>query len=569
MFFLVALSLFGNCKAPRGPSGPQLKPIKNTESETQYQRYLGDTLASLEMMRGKTGLLKDSIWVCWDRDLKKSNFKDTEELTSPTNIGLDLLLLSQRLYNGDDEDRTTAKLAKILQTLSIVSYHHSNGLFFRTYWPDTGEPSDIHLSSIDNLHLAFGLWVAEKTLHGIHPEMALLARRLFERMDFSDFFNIETHLVSGNMRPVDEDLGHQIKGDPQGPYKRDLFDYKYFGSETRSLYTLGWALGLYRNASRDIVDFDKRFLQEGLGSTIAEINFNLGKDGSGPLLRTWDGGGFQALLPAVLMREDLYSPLLRTLHQNYSERLLSEADIFGVPAAHSASAFGVKGLRLFRTGNTAFDERLPIYNGNAGHLDLVATMHQDVEDPRLRVYWDLAYTPHPAFMAAVFARDHRSSLKYAQIFKQNEQIASPSSCTCRQTRFTNRSMPAPACECRSILDLSPKKPVFELVMDEANLCTVAQDPNQSFGNDRLYQPGFGWMDGYYVKGPFKNRVIPVQISLDQSMIALSLYMLLSPDGHHVGSKLLESDPLVSARLAAAYKAVDRKLISALRSSRSL
>lgn len=566
---LISVSFCSHCKAPQSSIVKHTSHSANSERDDQYRRYLNDTLASLELMRGKTGLLKDSIWVCWDADLKKANFKNTEELTSPTNVGLDLLLLSQRITAGKDDGKAMATLAKVLQSLSTIAYHQSNGLFFRTYWPDTAEPADIHLSSIDNLHLAFGLWVAERALRDLNPEIAVIAHKLFERMDFSDFFHSETNLISGNLRPANENLSRHVKGDPQGPYQRDQFDYKYLGSETRSLYTLGWALGLYKSAARDIADFDERFLTDGIGSTVAEITRGSGKEDSRPLLRTWDGGGFQELLPGVLMREDLYSPLLEKLHQNYAQRLLRESELYGVPAARSASAFGVKGLRIFRTGDVSFDERLPVYNGTAGHVDLVATMHQDINDPRTRAYWDLAYTPHPAFMAAVFARDQESALKYAQIFRRNELIESPGSCRCRQHQIASEIMPAPTCECRSLLDLPNSKPGREGIIDEPNLCTVARDPNQSFGKDRLYQPGFGWMDGYFVDGPFKNRVIPVIISLDQSMIALSLYALLSTDGHNVGSRHLLSDPIVSARLATAYKAIDQKIISAFQGLESL
>ena len=558
-FFLVSVFSYFGCKTSQSSSAMLEAGARHSAFEDQYRRYLQDTLTSLEMMRGKTGLVKDSIWVCWDPDLQKTNFKDTEELTSPTNIGLDLILLSQQITIQGGGGTAQATLAKVLQTLSTIDYHHSNGMFFRTYWPDTAKPADINLSSVDNLHLAFGLWVTDRALRDIDPALAATARQLFNRMDFSDFFNEKTNLVGGNMRPVGENPSRRIKGDPQGAYKRDAFDYKYFGSEARSLYTLAWALGLYRTAAKNIADFDNRLLEKGIPGTIAEITASNGKNSSLNLLRTWDGGGFQALLPSVLMREEVYSPILGKLHHNYAERLLNDADTFGVPAAHSASAFGVRGLRIFHSGNALFDERLPIYNGAAGHIDMVATMHEDVKDPNVRAYWELAYTPHPAFMAATFARDSESAAKYAQIFKQNESLESPGTCICRQNQPSGTIMPAPACECHSPLDLPNMKPGPDGVVGEPNLCTVAKNTKQSFGKDRLYQPGLGWMDGYYINGPFKNRVIPVLISLDQSMVALSIYSILSPDGHYVGSKSLLNDPVVSAKLRTAYKAVDGKL----------
>ena len=555
------------------------------DQRTQYSRYLKDTLAGLEKMRGKTGLIKDSIWVCWDQDWQQPNFRATEELTSPTNIGLDIILLTQRSLDGDGEDAATAKatLAKLMAMLATIDYHHDNGMFFRTYWPDTGKPADINLSSVDNLHLAFGLWVAAQTFRTVDATISGIAQRLFDRMDFSDFFNTKTNLIGGNMRPIGENPSAGKKGDPQGKFVRDAFDYKYFGSEARSLYAIGWALGLYKKAESSITDFDQLLLKQGIDGTVAEIATLPYATGPLRVLRTWDGGGFQALLPAVLIREDLYSPVLGELHRNYAQRLLNDSEKSGVPAARSASAFGVRGLRLFRSNDAAFDEGLPIYNGAAGHVDMVATMHADVQDPRVRAYWDLAYTPHPAFMAASFARDAASAGKFAELFKQNEALNSLASCVCRQNVDLGKNdqskndqlesgalTPAPRCECSSASDLPNFKPGPDGIIGEPNLCTVAprlggtargaaKDEGGETHVDHLYQPGWGWMDGYYVLGPFKGRVVPVMISLDQAMIALSIYSILSSDGHHIGSTAVSKDPAVVAKLKQAYQSIDSKL----------
>jgi hypothetical protein len=506
---LVAIAVGTSCNTRKPPEIAQSITMTaqhgvglSGERRAQYSRYLKDTLASLESMRGKTGLIKDSIWVCWDRDLKKPNFRDTEELTSPTNIGLDIILLTQRtlVAEGTGEDAASAQrtLRKVMHTLDSIPYHHANGMFFRTYWPDTGKPADINLSSVDNLHLAFGLWVVAKSFRDADPGVSAIAKRLFERMDFSDYFNLKTNLIGGNMRPIGEDPSKREKGDPQGEFIRDAFDYKYFGSEARSLYALGWALGLYRKAKNEIADFDQRLLTDGIEGTLAEIATLNYPDGPLRVLRTWDGGGFQALLPAVLVREELYSPILRGLHRNYAQRLLNDAESLGVPASHSASAFGVRGLRLFRSGDKKFNEGLTIYNGAAGHIDMVATMHEDVKDPRVRAYWDLAYTPHPAFMAASFARDSAGSENFAERFKQNETLSSLASCVCMQDPNLQSAdrvavMPAPNCECKSRDDLPNMRPGPDGIIGEPNLCSVA--PTRSEGGDlrrdHLYEPGWG------------------------------------------------------------------------------
>ncbi len=543
-------------ETPSGSNSGLLAP----EQREQYARYLKDTLASFELMRGKTGLVKDSVWICYDEDLKRPNFMDTEQLTSPTNIGLDLILLSERLiYGTEDKAPVKATLAKLLQTLATIDYNHETGLFFRTYWPDTGKVLDIHLSSVDNVHLAYGLWTVGAAFRDSEPELAATARRLFDRMDFSAFYNEKTGLIGGNLRPADEDNAKFTRGNPQGKYVRDAFDYKYFGSEARSLYALGFALQIYKKAARDDRDFDQKILGPAIAGTIAEVTSHDTRGGALKLMRTWDGGGFQALLPGVLVREELYSPVLGELHANYAKRLLDDAGAKGVPSAHSASAFGVRGLRIFRTGDASFDQGLPIYNGAAGHVDMVATIHEDVNLPDMRRYWDIAYTPHPAFMAASFAREPALARGFADVFKSNESLSSVSPCVCGQKKgFVEPISPAPSCRCQSKSDLPnmPKGP--DGIVGEPNLCTVSQGREKPAATDHLYQPGLGWMDGYYVGGPLKGRVVPIMISLDQGMVALSLFSILSPDGHHVGSKSLAADPQVSARLRQAYDVIDEK-----------
>ena len=207
---------------------------------------------------------------------------------------------------------------------------------------------------------------------------------------------------------------------------------------------------------------------------------------------------------------------------------------------------------------------MPIYNGASGHIDMVATIHDDVKHPEVRRYWDIAYTPHPAFMAASFAREAALAKKFTDVFKQNESISSESTCVCGQKpNATEAVFPAPTCQCQSSQDL-PNMPMGpDGKIGEPNLCTVGspEDKLQLTSTDRLYQPGLGWMDGYYVSGPHKGKVIPVLISLDQGMIALSIFSILSADGHHIGSKSLMANPKVHARLIRAYQSIDKKMAS--------
>jgi hypothetical protein len=167
-------------------------------------------------------------------------------------------------------------------------------------------------------------------------------------------------------------------------------------------------------------------------------------------------------------------------------------------------------------------------------------------------------------MAASFAREPTLARRFADVFKQNEALSSASTCICDQAESSEAAVfPAPGCSCKSANDLPNMPAGPDGVIGEPNLCTVAPRENASLftAKDQMYQPGLGWMDGYYVKGPLANKVIPVLISLDQGMIALSIFSILSTDGHHVGSKSITKNAVVEARLRRAYKAIDDKLAS--------
>jgi hypothetical protein len=211
-------------------------------------------------------------------------------------------------------------------------------------------------------------------------------------------------------------------------------------------------------------------------------------------MRAWDGGAFQLLLPELLLSESSYSPRLAELFRNFGDYILDEGKRLGypVPAAFSASESGIDGVTC-GIGNDS------CYNGKAGSPYIVATMNQDLGDPRLRDQWDAVFTPHAAILAAQLDPE-----KFAPALSQAESISS--------------------------------------------------------AGNHLYEPGFGWMDGYRVKGPYQNTVIPVVLSLDQEMIALSLAQILSPDGHGPSAAALYKNAEVSARLSEYYHRVDTELL---------
>jgi hypothetical protein len=172
-----------------------------------------------------------------------------------------------------------------------------------------------------------------------------------------------------------------------GVWKVEPWNYDYFGSEARSIYALTWALGLIH---------DPQFLDKAFANLKIET-YCWNYEGSfHPILRLWDGGAFQMLLPQTLIKESVYSKSLDSSFKNYAQYILAEQERLGlaVPAAFSASDAGIDGESC--GGQTG----LACYNGKEGSPALVATTDVDLLVPTMRSQWDAVFTPHAAFLAA-------------------------------------------------------------------------------------------------------------------------------------------------------------------------
>lgn len=365
-------------------------------------------------------------------------------------------------------DQSPERIDRTISTLEKLPHHEETGLFYSWYSTENGAPRDRSVSSIDNAHLALALWTLSKSA----PNSNLKARAvdLFERMNFEVFYDRSNNLFGGNLLHKD------------GKWELESYRFGNFGSEARSLYALAWSLDLTKGK------IDKNFPEKALRSLDAELTPDSG------VLRTWDGGAFQLLLPRLLLGEETLSPTLRRSFSNYAEYILRDAQErnLPVPAAHSASSYGVDGSPDFSS--------VPAYVGKAGSPALVASKHRDVNAPEHRALWDSVYTPHAAFLAA----GARPEL-LGNVLAQTESIQSSS------------------------------------------------------GN--LYVAGLGFMDGYHVSGPYKGQVVPVLLSLDQGMIALTLSQLRNQNGVTPSSRALQADPAVMMKLQEFYRQVDRALNS--------
>src|SRR5665647_195925 len=106
-------------------------------SSTVYQRYFTDTYLSLEAVRNhSTGLVPDSYTV---------NLTTLLDPTSPSNIGLDLLMQLEALDRPALQTKAKQNIQNVLKTLKQLPYHKSSGLFFNRYATDGKSVKDYYI----------------------------------------------------------------------------------------------------------------------------------------------------------------------------------------------------------------------------------------------------------------------------------------------------------------------------------------------------------------------------------------------------------------------------------------
>jgi hypothetical protein len=373
------------------------------KSIDEYNHILDDTLQSLDKLRGKDGLVQDRGHVISGDDQHAAKIKITKVETSPSNIGLDLLTQASVALGKAGKDPTKMKdafdtMSSIISTLSDDSFekYHPllpNGqpdtkhmLLYSWYSTDDSKPTLKNVSSVDNIHLALALWSVAKNFPG--QPVAEKAQALFDKMDFSSFYDAKSGLVGGNLTYHKD----------TGKWTRDTFNYQYFGAETRSIYALGYALGLFRTVPTDSL----------VSRAVASLQMELYPTKKGNILRTWDGGAFQELLPEDLINEDAYSSRLAESASALAPFMRAKAKkVLGtlVPASFSASQIGEND-----------------YAAMAGLPELVATAHTDICDPAKRDIWTKSFTPHAAIMAATVNAQNADS--FAGIFSGLQNYSS-------------------------------------------------------------------------------------------------------------------------------------------------
>ncbi len=245
-----------------------------------YREIQADTLESLNAMRDPKSFMVGDKSV-WSEDFK--NQSNDGVLTS-TNTALDLILLC-------DQKTKLAKnkISKIVQTLSrLDKYKKGNSEFF--YWGYKKDSAGKYVvtnrevSSLDNFHLALALWVVSKTQHD--EKLKKMAMELFQKLNLDPFVDPDSGLIRGAFKDDGKDLN-----------KSGNFLYSFWGSETRSIYALGPALGLISENPKTY--FEK--VSKNLVVSCTRLPSNE------TMVKTWDGGTFQYLLPELLFNQSAFS----------------------------------------------------------------------------------------------------------------------------------------------------------------------------------------------------------------------------------------------------------------------
>ena len=147
--------------------------------------------------------------------------------------------------------------------------------------------------------------------------------------------------------------------------------------------------------------------------------------------------------------------------------------------------------------NSGGFESIPEYNGHSGSPELVSDFNSDFKKYEFRKNWDLSVTPHAIMLAAT-----ANPTKYAPILQKSEKI---------------------------------------------------QD-DQLF----LYNNTFGWLDGVHVKGKYTGKIVPIILSLDQGMLALSLMKILSQDSSTLSARALQNH-MANLEIKRFYKLLNQKI----------
>jgi hypothetical protein len=357
-------------------------------SAAQYQKYIQDTYEGLDRLRGPNGLVVDEASVEESKEPPYFRLKVIKSDTSPTNIGLDLIAQAEMAQASPAlREHALQNIEQIMKTIGKEPAHPGDNLFY-SWYATTGTGATVkNVSAVDNIHLALGFYVIAKQFPD--TDGGKLAKKILAKMDFSIYYDPNDGISHGNLTKVKKSWSSLLTLlDKKKGWKTDAYEYDYFGSEARSIYSIGYALGLFKKEADD-----SSFVEHAVNS----LQMERAQTKEGKILKTWDGAGFQGSVPEALINESAFSPALHESATAYGSFILNEGKRRGFeigsqniyfPTAYSAAPLGKD------------TEGKESYVAQAGNPELIATKHVDYCFPGSKKFWTYSMTVHAAMLGA-------------------------------------------------------------------------------------------------------------------------------------------------------------------------
>ncbi|WP_349360641.1 glucoamylase family protein [Cryobacterium sp. PH29-G1] len=397
-------------------------------ADTVLRGYAQDTWTSLAAMTDKkTGLPADKL---------SGDLTVASENTSPTNIGGYLWsTISARDLGIISKNEAYQRMKTTLKTLSVIERHAPSGMYYNWYsrldghklttWPDSGDPVDPFLSTVDNGWLA----AAFRVVAAAEPRLASSADALYDSMDFGYFHDLAARPEAGLNRGgfwVVPPAGCNIPGNygDDGPdvyYTCHWYDTTV--SEARIATYLGISNGqippeAYYGTVRTMPDEGCDYswqeqkptgvTREYLGVSVYEGVYSYR---GMSLVPAWGGSMFEALMPDLFVPEAQWGPRSWGVNHPASVRAQVEHGLdetrYGYWGFSPASdpfgeyaEYGVEGIGMSSDGYASDRQRTDVDGGYDGC--------REATNPT-PTFGDGVVTPHASFLALAY--DQTAALK--------------------------------------------------------------------------------------------------------------------------------------------------------------